>query len=242
MTTQSKRRINLIPIAQLGTESKLKIREIRNEDGVRIWMYTDHKIEVDEHLAWIERLKADPKQIVFAVLDENTIPLGVVSISAIDRAHARADWAYYLTADARGGLGSALEFSFLNFVFDDLGLAKLNCEVIEGNNAVVKLHKKFLFCEEGFRRSNIVKGAERLGVHFLGLTKEDWLDGRREVHERYEGILDKFAIHIDWKRDSDGRANDLPTGVEAAAEAEVSEQIGAKDDAELKAFDGGQQQ
>ena len=52
---------------------------------------------------------------------------------------------------------------------------KLNCEVIEGNNPVVKLHKKFLFKDEGFRRSNIIKGEKRIGVHFLGLTKEDWI-------------------------------------------------------------------
>jgi RimJ/RimL family protein N-acetyltransferase len=49
---------------------------------------------------------------------------------------------------ARGGLGAAIEASFIDFAFDTLGIEKLNCEVIEGNDTVVKLHKRFLFCDE----------------------------------------------------------------------------------------------
>lgn len=73
---------------------------------------------------------------------------------------------------------------------------KLNCEVIEGNDAVVKLHKKFLFQEEGFRRSNILKNSARIGVHFLGLTKEDWQAGKAEIQEKYKGVFGKFSVSV----------------------------------------------
>ena len=129
----------------------LKILEIRNEDGIRSVMYTDHVIGADEHLAWIERLRTDAKQIVFAVTERGRGPLGVVSVNALDRRHKKADWAYYLSQNERGGLGAAIEHVFLAFLFETLGIEKLNCEVIEGNDAVVKLHKKFFFQEEGFR-------------------------------------------------------------------------------------------
>lgn len=201
MTTTPPRIIRLVLLTSLDTETQLKVREIRNEENVRKWMYTDHVISIDEHLEWIKRLKQDDRQIVFAVLGEEGIPLGVVSVNAIDRLHQKADWAYYLTETARGGLGSSLEYCFINFIFDTLGMKKLNCEVIEGNDAVVNLHKKFKFQEEGFRRSNLFKNGVRLGVHFLGLTHADWLAGKAEVFDHYRGLFEKFAISIEWRPD-----------------------------------------
>ncbi len=190
--------INLVPLISLNTESQLKVREIRNEENIRKWMYTDHVIGTKEHLDWINRLKQDHRQIVFAVLNEERHPLGAVSVNSIDRLHKKADWLYYLTKTARGGLGSAIEFSFINFIFDTLKMDKLNCEVIEGNETVVKLHKKFLFQEEGFRRSNILKNGVRIGVHFLGLTKEDWLIGKIDIQNKYKKVFEKYAVSIQW--------------------------------------------
>lgn len=197
------RAITLVPLTSLDTNSQMKVREIRNEDDVRKWMYTDHVIGVNEHLGWIHRLKHDDRQIVFVVLDHQRRPLGVVSLNAIDRLHKKADWAYFLTDSARGGLGSALEYAFLDFVFDVLEIEKLNCEVIEGNDAVVKLHQKFFFREEGFRRSNILKNGVRIGVHFLGLTKEDWLAGRAALREKHQAVLERFAVTIQWTPDAE---------------------------------------
>jgi UDP-4-amino-4,6-dideoxy-N-acetyl-beta-L-altrosamine N-acetyltransferase len=174
----------------------MKVREIRNEEDVRKWMYTDHVIGVNEHLSWISRLKKNDRQSVFVVMDDEHTPLGVVSVNAIDRLHKKSDWAYYLTKNARGGLGSALEYFFINFIFDSLGIEKLNCEVIEGNDGIVKLHKKFLFQEEGFRRSNIIKCGARIGVHFLGLTREEWCAGKEMLYKKYKSVFDKFDISI----------------------------------------------
>ena len=193
------RKIKLALLTSLDIQLQLKVREIRNEENVRKWMYTDNIIDVDEHLNWINQLKHDDRQIVFVVLDEIDALLGLVSVNALNLRHKTTDWAYYLTSSERRGLGSAIEFSFINFIFNTLGIEKLNCEVIEGNDAVVKMHKKFLFKEEGFRRSNISKNGARMGVHFLGLTNEDWLEGKAYVQEKYKTVFDKFAISIQWK-------------------------------------------
>ena len=199
MSTINPRSVELVLLTSLDTESQFRVREIRNEENVRKWMYADHVIGANEHLGWINRLKQDDKKILFVVLNEENSPLGVVSVNAIDHIHRKADWAYYLTETARGGMGAAIEYSFINFVFDTLGMDKLNCEVLEGNDTVVKLHQKFLFQEEGFRRSNILKNGDRIGVHFLGLTREDWLAGKADIQEKHQGVFDKFAISIQWK-------------------------------------------
>ena len=179
-------------------EQKLSVRDIRNQDSVRRSMYTDHEIGLDEHLKWVTRLKDDKKQIDFVVLVEEVVS-GVVSVNAIDRSHKKSDWAFYLSEKVRGGLGAALEFSLLDFVFNVLLLEKLNCEVIETNEAVVKMHKKFCFVEEGFRRENIEKEEGRIGVFFLGITKQNWLEGRSSVREKYQPVLKKFNIKIEYE-------------------------------------------
>ena len=106
-------------------EQKKSVREVRNQESVPKSMYTEHEIRLHEHLAWVERLKTDKRQIVFVVLVENKVS-GVVSVNSIDRLHLKSDWAFYLDENFRGGLGAVLEFNLINFVFDVLGLEKLN--------------------------------------------------------------------------------------------------------------------
>jgi UDP-4-amino-4,6-dideoxy-N-acetyl-beta-L-altrosamine N-acetyltransferase len=161
-------------------------------------MYTEHEILLNEHLAWVELLQSDNRQIVFVVLVDDLVS-GVVSVNAIDRLNLKSDWAFYLDANVRGGLGAALEFGLINFVFQRVGLEKLNCEVIETNEAVVKLHKKFGFVEEGFRRENIIKNENRMGVFFLGLTKSDWEREKETVKNRYEKVINKFDLEIEYE-------------------------------------------
>ena len=163
-------------------------------------MYTDHEISLDEHLDWIEKLRNDKTRIVFIIL-VNDIVSGILSVSALDPFHKKSDWAFYLTNKIRVGLGAALEFSLLNFVFDDLLLEKLNCEVIETNAAVVKLHKKFGFLEEGFKRSNIEKNGRRLGVYCLGITKDEWFTKRVDFQEKNKFMMKKFNVTIEHPAD-----------------------------------------
>lgn len=194
--------IQLLPIVSLDTETQMQVRDIRNAEDVRRWMYTDHEISANEHLAWIHGLKHSREKIVFVVMDAEKNPLGVVSADDIDSANRKADWAFYLKAEARGGLGSSLEYAFIEFVFDRLKLDKLNCAVIEGNDAVLRQHSKFLFKEEGFLRSNIQKANDRLGVHLLGLTRQDWESGKAELWQRYQSVFEKFQVDIQWQDDT----------------------------------------
>lgn len=198
MNTNSPRRISLVPILKADSAIQNKVREIRNEEEVRKWMYTDHLISEEEHHAWLNHLKTDSKQIVFVILTEEQTPLGSVSVNALDRRHMKSDWAFYLTSTSRGGLGAALEFAFIDFAFDSLNLEKLNCEVIEGNDSVVKLHKKFGFTEEGFRRSSILKQGNRIGVHFLGILKTEWQTIRQSVYDKYKSRFEQFEFTIDF--------------------------------------------
>lgn len=186
MVFNEEKHIVLTFLIELPIEKQLQILEIRNQESVRKWMYTDHIIQVDEHLAWIGRLKSDNSQMVFAILDCEGAPIGLASISKINTLHKTADWAFYLSEDCAGkGIGSTIEFAIIEFAFGHLQLEKLNCEVIDGNAGVLHLHRKFLFDDEGFRNANIIKNGVRVGVHFMGLQAVIWRSRAVNYELRY---------------------------------------------------------
>jgi len=184
-------------LTTLTIEEQLKIREIRNQASIRSAMYTEKEIGLNEHLQWIDKLKSDKKQIVFAVFNEQNNIIGAVSVKALDILNKKADWEFYLDKKERGGLGAALEYNLIEHVFNVLGIEKLNCEVIETNETVVKLHKKFFFVEEGFRKENLERNGKRIGVYFFGLTKTNWLANKKKILEKYKTIIEKFSIKFE---------------------------------------------
>lgn len=188
--------VTLREISKCSIEQQKIVRNVRNQLSVRNSMYTGHKITFNEHLEWLEKLKTDKKQIVFLVLLNEDV-VGVVSLSALDILHKKSDWAFFLDEKVRGGLGVALEFVLINYAFYDLDLKKLNCEVIETNPTVVKMHKSFGFKEEGFKRSNVEKNGKRIGVHLLGLTKEDWETKKHALENISSNIFAKFDLTLE---------------------------------------------
>lgn len=177
MTIDSRRfstELQFIPITDLPHDQVMKVLDIRNQDGVRHNMYTDHRITEEEHLGWIDRLKSAKDTKFFAVLKDGEV-IGGVSISAINTLHRRADWAFYLSESTQGkGVGASLEYQFINLVFSEFDVDKLNCEVISFNEKVVKLHQKFGFTIEGVRRDHVIRDGRKYDAVLLGITKDEW--------------------------------------------------------------------
>lgn len=51
-------------------------------------------------------------------------------------------------------------------------------ESLRGNPAVINMHLKFGFQQEGLRRQNILKDGQRIDVVLLGITKAEWQSKR----------------------------------------------------------------
>lgn len=190
------RRYTLKNVFYCSVEQKMDVLKIRNSDAVRKSMYSEHEIGVNEHLAWIERLGEDARQKVFVVLKDGEKAVGVVSVNQLDYTHKKTDWAFYLSEAERGGLGAALEIFMIDYVFNDLRFEKLNCEVLETNPRVVDMHKRFGFSEEGFREANIEKDGKRIGVHFLGLQKNVWLNQKERLLKDLEGKVSGIELTL----------------------------------------------
>lgn len=145
----------------------------RNAPEVRSNMYTRHEISFDEHCAWYEKLKNDKSRAFFiATLNHN--PVGVIGFSEINLVKGIATWAFYASPEAPRGTGSLMEYSALEYAFNELKLHKLRCEVLGFNKTVVKLHTKFGFVQEGTLRDAFYDGESYHDIIHMGIFAHEW--------------------------------------------------------------------
>lgn len=173
-----------------------KIRNLRNLENVRKFMYTDHIITEQEHLNYITKLKNDKKNLIFIIFSDTNQIIGLVSLNSIDKPHKKADWAFYTNPEIKN-IGAVIEYYFIEFFFNQLNFEKLNCEVIENNISTQKLHKKFLFEEEGIKKKNIIKDHKRIDVHLYGLTKYNWNKRKSEL-SKFNSFFDKYNVKFEF--------------------------------------------
>ena len=181
--------ISFVDVREAPAGDLEKVREMRNHPDIRKYMYTDHVISAEEHAQWLQSLREGAPAQYFVVYKAG-IPVGVVYLTGISARHRSADWGFYLDPARQGGsTGVLIEYALLEYAFNKLKLEKLNAEVLSTNPAVVQLHRKFGFKDEGIRRANILKGGQRIDVYLLGITPLEWAESRG----RFEKLVSKFS-------------------------------------------------
>lgn len=164
----------------MADEDLVMVLDWRNAPEVRSKMYTRHVISLEEHSDWWKRTKHRADQRYF-VYEFEGAPLGVVGFTQIDRVSQNCSWAFYASPNAPRGTGSRMEYLALNYVFEELRLNKLFCEVLSFNEAVIRLHTKFGFQREGlFRQQHMVDGVFHDIVRF-GLLETEWQKVREQI-------------------------------------------------------------
>ncbi|WP_454053772.1 UDP-4-amino-4,6-dideoxy-N-acetyl-beta-L-altrosamine N-acetyltransferase [Clostridium sp. Marseille-Q7071] len=164
----------------------LKLRKILKEDLmlIAIWrmseevtkyMYTDPILNYETQLKWLKNIEANPFARYW-VISYDDKPIGVLSITSIDMINKRCSWAYYIgDTSLRGkGIGKILECNIYDYVFEVLNLNKLCCEVLEFNEKVIEIHKKYGSEVEGVLKEHIIKNGKPHNVVVMGITKDKW--------------------------------------------------------------------
>ena len=175
-------RVELRPLERRDSD---RLLAWRNQPEVARWMYSDHQIRPDEHARWFEGALADARR-KYWVIEADGTPVGLANLYDIAPEHRRCAWAYYLAdPSTRGqGIGSFVEFWVIEHVFGELGLNKLWCEVLIGNEPVWKLHEGFGFVREALFRAHVIKDGAPADVVGLGLLAADWAARRESSRER----------------------------------------------------------
>jgi hypothetical protein len=173
------------------TEADLAmILKWRTMPEVSAYMYTDFKPDIDMQRQWFRSISADPRRLDW-VISVDGEDVGLVSIVRIDEVNRRAEWAYYLASPSvRGkGIGKSVEMNILRFVFEDLNLHKLCCEVFVANDIVIKIHEKYGSKVEGIRREQIYKSGEYHDIVEMGILRADW---ERDIKGKVDYVTAEF--------------------------------------------------
>ena len=86
-----------------------------------------------------------------------------------------ATWAFYSSDVTRRGVGTYMELAALDYAFLTLELNRLECEVLDFNEAVMKFHRKFGFSLEGTKRQAYFRDGVFYDIYSLSILKSDWL-------------------------------------------------------------------
>ncbi|MFQ5498599.1 MAG: UDP-4-amino-4,6-dideoxy-N-acetyl-beta-L-altrosamine N-acetyltransferase [Candidatus Zixiibacteriota bacterium] len=173
-------RYRLRPIVESDLEM---VRNWRNRDRIRKYMYTDHVISPAEHAEWFERLQSDESRET-CVMEYCDRPAGIVNYTRIDRATKKCLWGFYLAEpNLPRGSGTMLGYQSLEYAFGPLSMRTVTGEVLDFNEPSQRLFERLGFSRDGLRKEPVIKDERIVEVHLYSMERTDWHGGHRGAVE-----------------------------------------------------------
>jgi UDP-4-amino-4,6-dideoxy-N-acetyl-beta-L-altrosamine N-acetyltransferase len=168
----------------LKVDKKLKelVRNWRNSDEIRRYMYTNHHITKTEHEKWIENLKT--KNIARAwIIKYDGKPVGLVYLSNIDYKNKTTDWGFYIADESSKGkgVGSAALYKLMEYVFDEMNFDKMHTKVLENNPIAIKLYEKFGFKKDDASGLQLERDEKKIAVFKMSICKDEWNHAKEKL-------------------------------------------------------------
>lgn len=164
----------LVNFINLNNEESEMVRNWRNNENIRRWMFSDHIISQEEHIRFIEGLKKNSKNFYWVVKNKEGEYLGVVSLNRVDFKNKNAYLGIYVSPDCQQvGTGHVLITCLKKITLDIARLHTLKLEVIETNARAIDFYKKSGFTEEGRLKEFISKDGRWLDVVVMGIIKRN---------------------------------------------------------------------
>ncbi len=136
-------------------------------------MVRPYNVEQLQHMLrdWNDRAES----FVFAIRQAEQL-IGIVNIDGLSWVHSHAEIGIALASPAVRGQGyaaAALRL-FLHYLFVDIGLRRVFCRIMDGNEASVRLFARAGFREEGRLRQHVYRSGQYLDMLFFGLLASEW--------------------------------------------------------------------
>lgn len=138
--------------------------------------------EVDE--AWFDSyLKGRTSCVRCVAVDsgEPETPLGLATIASISWVHRTCTFHIQVSPEARGrGVGKFALDAMLRHAFLDLGMNRVELDVLEANARARRMYEKAGFVAEGRRRQAAFKEGSYVDMVVMGLLRDEW-EAKSEV-------------------------------------------------------------
>ncbi len=135
--------IEMINFIDLTFEEKKMVLEWRNNDNIRKWMIIKEKIELENHLKFIDILSSRVDKKYFLV-KQNGKAIGVIDFTNINQ--SSTEFGLYTNPNLRR-IGKVLMNLILDYAFETLKVQKLIAYVSKDNSIAIKLYYKYGFKE-----------------------------------------------------------------------------------------------
>ena len=163
----------LLNFIYLSEEEKEMIRNWRNNEKIRKWMYTDYIITIGEHHKFLENLKRDNKKYYWLVKNKKNEYLGTICFNKVDFKNKNGYFGIYSNPESKiNGVGLLLDKLVIKIAFEIIKLHTLKLEVIEDNKQVIILHRMIGFQEEGRLKEFVFKDNKWKDVIIMGIINK----------------------------------------------------------------------
>ncbi|MCF6251012.1 MAG: UDP-4-amino-4,6-dideoxy-N-acetyl-beta-L-altrosamine N-acetyltransferase [Methylococcaceae bacterium] len=150
------------------------IRSWRNHTEINRYMFSQHEINQEEHLAWFEMSQQNTLRTL-NVYEENGDIKGFLQLQKKSQESNVYEWGFYICPEAIRGIGTKMAKLALKKIFIDMRGSKVFGEVLAFNLPSIKLHQKLGFYQEGLLRQHHYLNDQYYDVHCFGLLKSEWL-------------------------------------------------------------------
>lgn len=144
-------------------------------------MMTEVINDIDLQMRWFEKINSSENDL-FWVIENNHIPVGLISLTEIDRHNRHATWGLYMGERMESPIAGLIPFYFYNYIFSrkDLNLNKLYGMVLANNTSMLKNHRLCGYRDVGVYINHLLRGGVFIDVHLVELHKEIWLEKQKK--------------------------------------------------------------
>jgi len=172
----------LTPVHLATPDQQQALLHMRNADDVRQYMIHDRSISDDDHQAWLTGTGIRVDQHHY-IAEHDGHMIGSVNIVNLNPLNRRADWGFFIDPELQGtGLGPRLLTYFLDFIFAEFNLYKVDAEVLGSNHRGQHTHEKLGFRKDGIKQGHIWRSGKAIDVHLYSLFAADWT--QRQTQKR----------------------------------------------------------
>ncbi|WP_296247107.1 GNAT family protein [uncultured Stenotrophomonas sp.] len=169
---------------------RLRLREVREGDAAALFaIHSDARVmrywsypawteleQAEQKIADIQRQRRELDMLAWAIADaDSDLLIGSSAIFHMDLAQARAEIGYSLHPDWQGrGLASEALQLVLGYVFNELGLRRIEADIDPRNLPSCRLVERFGFVREGLLRERWQVNGEICDSAIYGLLRQDF--------------------------------------------------------------------
>jgi RimJ/RimL family protein N-acetyltransferase len=152
-----------------------------------------------QQLKWFERVQADEHTIRLAVQDREGKLIGYTGFWNIHWRDRRAEHALVVGDDTRKGKGFGREIimTCARYAFEEMGLYRLDANILETNEASRKAYEACGYRVEGSLRAHALRGGQRVDRVMLGLLATEYfalVEANRYWQDAVDGVEQKGDV------------------------------------------------